>query len=761
MRLLYSLLLFFLAVCTSSFASTLHGGSIIGVVVDLETNVEVSGATVQLLGTDQYQTTNNLGIFTFTGLASGEYTVRITLIGYAIVEKKIAVADFETTNIKLSLETIAFVLDDVEITVQQSKPLATISQIDILKRPINTAQDILRFVPGLVIAQHAGGGKAEQIFLRGFDIDHGTDIALFADGMPVNMVSHAHGQGYADLHFLIPELVEKVDFQKGPYFAQVGNLATAGYVKFQTPDALRQNLVSVEVGQFDTYRSVAAIDLLGKRAAARGTNAYIASETVFSNGYFEAPQDFKRFNLFAKFRQTFDEGKVLTISASRFSSAWMASGQIPERAIRSGQISRFGTIDPTEGGRTTRTNLNIQHATALTPRTVVNNQFYVNHYDFELYSNFTFFLNNPEKGDQIKQKENRIISGYNGSIVHETNLLDSPLRLEGGAQVRYDDVDDIELSRTYGRKNTLNRLALGDLQEINLGLYADAQWRPTSRLNVQVGTRFDQFLFSYQNNVDSLTAFRSAAKSIASPKLNLNYQINPQLQVFAQSGSGFHSNDTRVILGATNTQILPRAIGFEGGFIWKPYSKLLINLSAWQLNLEQEFVYVGDESVVEPSGATTRKGIDLGLRWQATPWLFVDADYNFTRPRTNGAEAAPYIPLAPTQTSIGGITITSPKGLDASLRYRYLADRAANEDYSLTAQGWFLLDAQASWRPKWKNGKSPVQITVSLQNIANTPWKEAQFETESRLMNEAEPVSEIHFTPGTPFFAKTVLTFRF
>lgn len=752
-----------LSVLLVPFTLFAHGGTIEGLVVDAATNGELPGATVRLTDPALTISTNELGMFVFGDLPGSEYTVTVALVGYESMTRTLRVPDHETVHLKFELTYKGLEIADVEIAAPKARPLTSLSQVDIQMRPLNSAQDILRVVPGIVIGQHAGGGKAEQIFLRGFDIDHGTDIALFADGMPVNMVSHAHGQGYADLHFIIPELVERVDFQKGPYYANIGNLGTAGYVKFETPGVLRQNLLTVEGGQFEHFRTVAAIDLLGDRAAARGTSAYVAGETMFNNGYFDQPQDFKRLNLFAKFRQAYDDGKVLTLSVSRFRSSWLASGQIPDRAVADGTIGFFGAIDPTEGGRTGRINVNLEHLTPLSSRTLLKNQFFLSQYDFELYSNFTFFLNDPVNGDKIRQRENRIISGYNGYIAHEATLAGRPLRLESGVQLRYDDVRDVELSRGKRRVTTTEQIKLGDVQEIDFGLYADAGWQITPRFNANVGIRFDQFHFSYHDLLDTTArAFRQKGKNIVNPKLNLNYSFSEKITLFGQLGTGFHSNDTRVILEAAGENILPRAVGFEAGFLFKPYPALLLSASAWQLDLEQEFVYVGDEGVVEPGGQTRRQGIDVSARWQLAPWLFLDADYNVTRPRAlSEPEGQNFIPLAPTQTSVGGLTVRTKSGFGGSLRYRYVADRPANEDNSVVAEGYFLLDAIVSYVPVLKNGRSPVELRLTAQNLADVRWKETQFDTESRLQNEAEPVSEIHFTPGTPFFLKGALTFRF
>jgi hypothetical protein len=741
---------------------SMHGGSIKGLITDQETNTELQGAFVRLLELHLSTASNELGTFTFDDLPNGTYKVVVSFLGFEVDTQQVRVIDHTTSNLKFELKTASFDLANIEISAQKSRPLASFSQLDIATRPINSAQDILRIVPGVFIAQHAGGGKAEQIFLRGFDIDHGTDIALFADGQPVNMVSHAHGQGYADLHFLIPELVEKVDFQKGCYDASVGNFATAGYVKFQTPDVLKENTLKIEAGQFDSYRTVALVNLLGKKAINNGISAYLGAETLFSNGYFDAPQNFKRGNFFLKYRQIVDENQTIIASASTFKSTWQASGQIPERSVKSGNLSHFGGIDNTEGGITGRQNLNLQHLLALNENTLLKNQFFLNQYDFELYSNFTFFLKDPINGDEIRQKEQRQIIGYNSSLQHDFSFLRKNFKTQFGVNLRYDVTKNTELSHVKARIATLNRLKLGDIQEINFAPFADINLEITSKLNLNAGLRFEQFHFSYQNKLDtSALAFSQTAKRQMNPKFNLQYQILSNLQIYALSGIGLHSNDTRVAIASPNENILPKAFGSEIGFLLKPTPSFLLSIAAFRLNLQEEFVYVGDEAVVEPSGKTSRMGIDFSARWQFLSSFYFDFDYNFTKPRFISADDGEiYIPLAPTQTSIGGLTYTK-NGIQTSFRYRYIGDRAANENYSLTAKGYFLMDAVFSFAPKNKKGNRPVEFSISAQNLANINWKEAQFETTSRLQTEISPVSEIHYTAGTPFFVKGAVTYRF
>lgn len=748
----------FLAAC---FAQPLlaHNGSIQGQITEKSSGLEVVGATVRLEPGSLYATSNSLGFFSFQNLAAGNYTLTINYIGFEPQTlNAVNVRDTETTTLRIALADAPVSLQDVEVTTAVSQPFQTISALDIRTRPITTTQDVLRIVPGLFIAQHAGGGKAEQIFLRGFDIDHGTDISLTVDGMPVNMVSHAHGQGYADLHFVIPEIIGTVDFKKGPYYADAGDFATAGLVRFKTADALDRSFLKVEAGQFGTARAVGAYNLLGQNAERRNRHAYIASETAYSDGYFTSPQAFRRFNVLGKYTALLDDEQRVSLSASAFQSTWNASGQIPERAVENGQIGRFGAIDDTEGGITSRYNFNFEHTKNLGDNRLLRNQLFYSDYAFELYSNFTFFLEDSLNGDQIRQKEHRRIFGYNGSYQMEGLFFGKKLSTEAGVFFRYDNVDDNELSGTANRRTTLRQLALGDVDQANTGAYISETWHLNNRLSLNAAARFDLFQFAYEDQLVAAFQPRQVTGSIVSPKLNLNYNASHALRLYLNTGYGFHSNDSRAVVPQNGLQTLPKAVGADLGAIFKPSPALLLNVAGWWLDLEQEFVYVGDAGIVEPSGKTRRMGIDFSARIQAFRHLFADLDATYTYARSNESEVPKteaYIPLAPRVTATGGLGWDKGRGVFGSLRFRHLGDRPANEDNSLIASGYFLLDAVAGWK------KGNVEIGFSAQNLTNAEWKEAQFETESRLRNEVEPVSEIHYTPGSPFFAKGYVVVKF
>lgn len=730
-------------------------GTISGRVTDSR-NVPLPDVSIYIQALNKGTASDKVGRFFLKNIPPGTYDLSVSSVGFRSQQQSVTVSNGENAQIQVSMEQGELVLADVVITDQLSREVNTISQVDIKLRPVNTSQDILRMIPGLFIAQHAGGGKAEQIFLRGFDIDHGTDINLEVDGLPVNMVSHAHGQGYSDLHFLIPEIVGTVDFNKGPYDADRGNLATAGYASFQTKDVLEQNMVKVEGGRFGTLRNVNGINIVSEQNGDWRSNAYVASEYFRTDGFFESHQHFNRLNLMGKYNAYRGDREALTIGLSTFNSRWDASGQVPTRAVENGTITRFGAIDPTEGGETSRTNAWVKYVNTRPHGSIFENQLYFSKYDFNLVSNFTFFLNDPVNGDQITQSESRNIYGYKGSYVIESSLGSMSLRSEAGAGFRYDDVNDIHLYHTRSRKQFINDVARGDIDETNLYAYVNETLLINDRLAVNAAVRLDHFTFNY---VDALTADyqqQSVSKAVVSPKLNISYHASQNVNLFVKSGVGFHSNDTRVVVARQGEEILPKAYGLDAGASFKLGNTLLLSTALWMLDLDQEFVYVGDEGIVEPSGKTQRRGVDVSLRYQALPWLYIDSDANLTDPKAKDVpESEDRIPLAPTFTSIGGLSVKLPNGLNASLRYRYLGDRAANEDNSVVAQGYFLLDAVIKYT------RRSYELSFTAENLLDETWNEAQFDTESRLQNEIDPVSEIHFTPGTPFFLKAGVTFFF
>ncbi|PWT95376.1 MAG: TonB-dependent receptor [Bacteroidetes bacterium] len=740
--ILATLLLIFFSTC--ALAQT----KIIGRIVDKANSEPIESAVIREITNASNITVSNKNGEFILDTKNKNSSLVISCIGYQPLESD----SISGGSHRFELQRGSLDLKEIMISSRSSaQQFSTITQIDLHLRPVNSSQEILRFVPGLFIAQHQGGGKAEQIFLRGFDLDHGTDIEISVDGLPVNMVSHAHGQGYADLHFVIPELVKNIEYGKGPYFADHGNLNTAGYVNLQTVSKLDKNLFQAGAGMYNTFRVLAMINLINPHK--ENESAYAAGEFLYSDGPFKSPQHFNRFNLYGKYSRQFSTSTKFMGSVSVFNSDWNASGQIPERAVKEGLITRFGSIDNGEGGYTVRLNaIGIVNHRFLNGSEIENETFYTKYY-FSLFSNFTFYLRDSINGDQIHQKEKRNLFG-DKIVYRQFNKIGNwDLNTQIGAGVRVDMTTNSELSHTKERIEILNRIQLGNISEQNFYSYLNENfhhgpWR------IDLGARFDYFNFNYYDKIKTQTP--SQQKTIWSPKLNIEYSFNQRLQLYFKSGKGFHTNDTRVVVSNNGYEILPSAYGSDFGFFYKPSSNLILNAAIWYLYLKQEFVYAGDDGTIEPGGKTIRKGIDFSARYQFNKHIFVDANLNLANPRSLGLpKGENYLPLAPTLTSSGGINYQSRQGINGSLRYRLISNRPANENNSIVARGYFLLDAAVNYT------KRNYELGLNIENITNANWNEAQFASTSRLRNETSPVTELHFTPGTPFFLKARVAFFF
>ncbi len=721
-----------------------------GTVISEDNEKPLQGVGVYNKNTGTYTYTNVSGYFEIDDISVGD-VIYFYQLGYENYQLTIDESHLDST-IEVIMEISSASLEQVLI-VSKVNVLSNIVNVDVKTSPVKSSQEILRKIPGLIIGQHAGGGKAEQIFLRGFDIDHGTDIAIDVDGMPVNMVSHAHGQGYADMHFIIPETIENLDFGKGSYYADKGNFNTAGYVDIKTKTKIDKNLISVEAGQFNTVRALSMLKIWD----GENSNAYVASEMNLTDGVFESPQNFNRLNIMARYNYNNYANQEFNLSLSHFQSKWDASGQIPQRAVDQGLISRFGAIDDTEGGNTSRTNIWMNHIKHFDEHSSLTSSAYVSNYDFELFSNFTFFLDDPINADQIRQFEERTIIG--AKSVYEKSLHlddhDKQLKYRVGVGFRYDDVNENQLSRTKNRKELLERLAYGNVDETNAFSFADLTYK-VNKWTINPGLRLDYFTFDYEDLLSELYDSKSENKALLSPKLNFIYAAAPNTQFFLKTGLGYHSNDSRVVTAQSGEQILPTAFSTDLGTVIKPTDKLVINAALWSLFLQQEFVYVGDAAIVEPSGKTARYGIDFGLRYQIADWLYFNTDVNYTVARsTEEPDGQDFIPLAPDLTSAGGFTVNNLGNFSGGISYRYIKDRPANEDNSIVAEGYFVTDLNLNYNcDNWTFG-------LIVENLFDVDWNETQFATESRLFNEADSVEEIHFTPGVPFFLRGKVSVRF
>jgi TonB-dependent Receptor Plug Domain len=632
------------------------------------------------------------------------------------------------------------------VVVTAPPPLSSSSEVfipgrDFQLRPEGRPADILRLVPGFVISQHQGGGKAEQYFLRGFDADHGTDVALYLDGLPVNLRSHAHGQGYADLHFLIPETVQRLDGFKGPYFVEFGDFATAGAFNFVMRDTIDENYAEAAGGSWGTQRYLTLIS-----PTRDALKTLVALEYYRSDGPFEHPNGYERFNLFAKAKATLAEGMDLAVWASYYMADWHGSGEIPARAVRAGLISRFGSIDPNEGGSTQRANLNVDWRWKLDENQLVTVHTYGTYYELDLFNDFTFFLNDPQNGDEINQRDRRFMAGVDALYQYQTRPFGVSLTSSAGFQYRI-DTPRVVLA-TSVQRHQLARTQDVSIVEQSYSPFVKFDVVPLPWLRFVTGARGDIFTYDVHSRVNTTGDDLDGRVTKARPNVKANLALGPwyQTEFFANFGTGYHSNDARAVISDPNLTALPTAQGYEFGLRSKAIPRTELSLTYWVIDLASELVFVGDDGTTEARGPSHREGIEFAMRVKILDWLTFSGDVTVAKAEfdTGGA-----IPLAPLLTSRADLTARLPWGLSSSLAMRFLGDRYADEERHQTARGYLLVDFTTRYRYKW------LEAFVSIENVGNTDYREAQFFFTSRLAGEpAGGVPDIHYTPGNP---RTVL----
>ncbi len=723
-----------------------------GKVIDSATRQPIEYACVNASG--KFHCTDKQGHFQLY-LPTDTANITITCLGY-----KTQTLPVKSSGKLIIISLARGLIDLKEVVIASqlgSNSFHTLSTLDLSLRPVNSSQDLMRLVPGLFIAQHMGGGKAEQIFIRGFDADHGTDLNVSVDGMPVNMVSHIHGQGYADLHFLIPETVSTYDFGKGPYYAGYGDLATAGYLSYTTKDALDKSVISLEGGQFHTFRVIGMIDLLGDKAKQNGENAYVAGEYNYTDGPFKLPEHYKRTNLFGKYTKQLGANNKLSLSASTFSTSWTPSGEIPERAVTDGTtaidengkpyivpvianpINRFGTIDSAQNGKSSRVNAIAKLSTDLKNNWTMENQLYYTHYKFALHVNSTFFAEDSINGDLRQQEEARDMFGYNGKLSKRNYWGNISLTSTLGLSSRFDRTYGTQYSHVTQQYQFLDYISKGNIRQNNTGVYLD-ETLESGKWLLNVGSRLDYFYFNYHDTTKTSV--------IVSPKVNVQYTANDQVQFYLKAGKGFHSNNAIAVIGNNGLETIPAAYGADLGLNWKPIPHLYINAALWYLYLKQEFIYT-DDGDIEPGGKTKRLGVDLSARYQLAKWLFADLNVNLARPRlADSAKTTGYLALAPTFTSTGGLDFKFDNGINGGLSYRYMHRRPGNNTNTLIADGYYVTDLKLNYTQK------RYEVGLTIENLLNTKWNEFEAEEVSKIRGESTPVDQMSFTPGTPFFAK-------
>jgi outer membrane receptor protein involved in Fe transport len=611
---------------------------------------------------------------------------------------------------------------------------------DFALRPIGSVQDILRVTPGLVLVQHSGGGKANQYFLRGFDADHGTDLALSIDGIPVNLVSHAHGQGFSDTNFIIPEVVERVQITKGPYFASQGDFATAGAVNLVSRDAFEQSSVGFGFGGSPGYGGPSYRGLFIASPKLDSVKATFAAEVSRSDGPFEHPDGWDKYKLFNKVTLTLTPKSSLRLGEMSYGANWHGSGQIPTRAVERGLISRFGSVDPDEGGNTARHQLYVQYELRPAAESDFTALAYLAAYRFNLFSNFTLFLRDPVHGDEIEQVDRRTF--YGGRLRYRVVNRMSAVRFETtvGADGRSDDIHEQLL-------NTQKRAALDTVRDNSVhetlgGLFVNEEVTPTDWLRLDAGGRVDLLTFAVDDHLQNSdpAAPRSGVDAAHQLSPKASVIVTPvqtdqaQLDVYVNYGHGFHSNDVRGAFAKPRVTPLTRAIGEEVGARARLWERLDLAAALFQLDLDHETVWSGDEGTTEVSGATKRQGVELETRYAITPWLAADLDLTFTHSAfTQNAGNGNGLALAPKQTWSGGLSARhelGPGTARAGLRVYGIGDRPASDDGAIVAPGFTQVDLHLGYRHQ------RFDLAFDIENLLNGQFRSAQFDTVSRLRGE-------------------------
>ena len=661
----------------------------------------------------------------------------------------------------------------VEVYVFGEQPVSTateqtVRQKDLELRPTATPVDILTSsVPGLYTVQHQGGGKADEYFIRGFDADHGTDFAIFVDGIPVNLPNNAHGQGYADIHWLIPEIVDHIDVTKGPYFVQYGDFATAGAVNIITKRRPADSLASILGGSYSLQRYLTIL------SPPEGTifQPYVAFEAYHERGPFKDPLGYNRYNLLTKFTLLSTANSNLSFLGTFNHSYWDASGEIPSRLTRNpGRIlGPFDSIDPSQGGNTDRNNLNLVYSYT-DERQSFNAQAWGFFYSLTQYNNFTFFENDPINGDEIEQRDKRGAGGSYLNYRRKYSRFDMPMETLVGFSSRT-DIARVGLFNAVNRRR-LSTQQNSQINQTSLAWYAQQEVSPTNWFRAQIGTRLDQFYYSVRNlSPDAAIPTSGTAQGfMANPKVNLiftpfaagNWYTPPQL--YMNFGGGHHSNDARVVVANPDQTPLARALGGELGLRTKLFNRLDLAVNYWYLHLSSELVLDGDTGQFEPAGATRRHGPEVELRYQINDWLTSDLDASYTWGRfVSGRTQGGAIPNAPRALAYGGITARHPSGLEGRLQMRFMGSRYGDEDRVALLRPWMIFDLLAKY--VWER----YECNFSITNLANKKWwagqqfHESQIRNDPRLptVNETVPVNDIHYTPGGPLTIRAGMTVHF
>lgn len=629
-----------------------------------------------------------------------------------------------------------------------------VGRADFVTRPLQRVGELLEVVPGLIVTQHSGSGKANQYFLRGFNLDHGTDFAAFLDGVPLNFRSHGHGQGYLDLNPIIPETIEYIDYRKGPYRADVGDFGSAGSGYFKTYDKFDRPFITAEVGSYGYRRALAG----GSTTLFSGTGLGIVEGQTNDTAY-RNKEHLRHLNVFTKWIGDVGSGTLRT-SLMGYHATFRSTDQVPIRAIQSGQIDRRGFIDPTDGGETTRIGTTFNWTQD--GDNPVHLLAYAHYYNFRLYSNFTYFLDNPRDGDQFKQIDRRVVSGGRIDKTVGGSLAGMPVDLLVGVESRYDAIPRIEIYHTKSRQIT-GTIRKDSVKELSAGTFVEATIRPTSTIRLLLGARADYYHF--QDHADVAINSGSRSNSIVSPKASLAWAPVKQAEFYLNYGRGFHSNDARGTVIRVDPQTgdpaspvdpLVRSIGKEVGLRLHPLNGLSVTATYWHLKLASELLFSGDGGSTEPQGPSARHGTEFTLFYQPATWLTFDGEYTRSHARfTDQPPGQDRIPGAIETVVAGGIAMHRGP-MTASLRERHFGSFPVIEDNSRRSTPTTVVNGKLAY------DFGRFAVSAEVINLLNSHDNDITYFYTSRLPDEPlEGVDDFHVHPIEPRELRLTMTARF
>ena len=589
---------------------------------------------------------------------------------------------------------------------------------DLEVRPFLRPAELLEATPGLIATQHSGGGKANQYFLRGFNLDHGTDLSVYIDDMPMNFRTHGHGQGYLDVNGLIPESVARVDYRKGPYRADTGDFSFVGTSMITTRDTM-QPFATAEVGSYGYRRFV-----VGGSVSLGGGDLLAIGQVKLNDGPWEQPEEFEGYSGLVKYSAPLGEGDF-QISLNVFDAQWKPTEQLPERLVGTDLCEdRFCSLEDSLSGYTERQILTANYESENWRATA-----YVQHYDWSLLSNFTYFLDDPVNGDQLRQYD--ALWTYGGRLEHTAQLSDG-LSLRVGAEGRYDDISRVGLDETIDgvKEFTVGAFAV---DEKSLGAYAEVQWKPTDRLMLIGGLRNDWYGFETRALEGDLAWSGKVSDEALGVKFGANYELFDGVALYGNYGEGFHSNDAR---GVTNPDD-PAPGLVEGDFqeIGARLERwgLIFTGVYWWSGIESELIYVGDAGAVEPSDPSSRRGYELTAFYKPTNWLAVDAVWTGSRARIDGLpDGENYVPGALDSAGELGVSAIFPE-FNAAARVRYLGPHALIEDNSQRGEETLLVNARAAWTPTSMAG---FELYAEVLNVFDSDDDDIDYYYETRFPGE-------------------------